>query len=86
MTYELFTPGPWLLDQVEPWTVYNTEYRGVMSGRDGGRFTPSNHHDWFLIAAAPELYDLVKKLVEHCPDATLARRAYTTLKNARGEY
>ena len=87
MNQELFMPGPWVLGSEggREWQISGK--RGVVIADWKQRaVVPRNPHDWHLIAAAPELYDMVKKLIEHCPDATLAKQAYTILSNARGEY
>lgn len=92
MAQELFTPGPWVVaDGPGDFTTsYVRSIRAgntlIMDDENYNRIVPKNSMDWHLIAAAPELYDIVKKLIEHCPDATLAVQAYTILSNARGEY
>lgn len=87
MTQELFTPGPWRLYQEPFWGIKDGNLdRTILDNEPYAPWVPSNPCDWHLIAASPELYDMVKKLVEFCPDATLANKAYTILSSARGEY
>jgi hypothetical protein len=86
MSQELFTPGPWMLNVDKEWQIHNGTAVLFDNDRVLRPTMPRNPMDWHLIAAAPELYDMVKKLIEHCPDATLAVQAYTILSNARGEY
>lgn len=92
MSQELFTPGPWFVSD-GPGAFTRSHVRSIRAGNtlimddeNYNRRVPRNPFDWHLIVAAPELYDMVKKLIERCPDATLAKQAYTILSNARGEY
>lgn len=59
------TTGPWSLRQDEAGHHREITDRGgttIISETEYGQETPTNHADWSLISAAPELLDTLKDL------------------------
>ena len=103
---EKWTKGPWRISADSP-TIIKKDYRRIGSddgeliasacGIDGSGFFPSDEeakHNAHLIAAAPEMYEALEKLVklvkairedEYEVDSLTTQPGELALKKARGE-
>jgi len=57
------TPGPWTFtpaDEIDDWTLHDSQFTFIKQDDSG---VPVSDADGFLIAAAPDLFDVVKEFV-----------------------
>ena len=92
-----FTPGPWEVKRIDQhcgpkkivtdWDVVPKKYKGFGDGAITRRI--DNEANARLIAAAPEMYDLLKETVEHIDEwnfpIALADRIQRALKKVEGD-
>jgi hypothetical protein len=92
MSNEKFTKGEWVIEEVEEAGFRNTNSLCLcVVTRDFDVISPvlgiRNNHDAHLIAAAPEMYALLKFLVENdsINDHSIDKEVLTLLTKARGD-
>lgn len=88
MTNAKWTQGPWVLSEdrghMGSWLLYSEEEYGIGQAWDIND-NPENKANAHLIAAAPDLYEALKKMVDACPFGDEPKGALTALAKARGE-
>ena len=79
-----FTPGTWVFSVSDKRREIRANSESLMCDEAYYPWTPSNHYDWHLIAAAPDLYKALEMALEYLPSYA-SNTALDALAKARGE-
>ena len=81
-----WTPGPWRVEYKYGDMAIIADGDSIMCDMTYYPLVPDNPNDWHLIAAAPDLYDALEKLI-NALDVSFDDdpNAYTALAKARGD-
>jgi hypothetical protein len=67
MSETRFTPGPWRVEHADGnCHIRDAAGNSLMCDEPYYPWVPKEQGDWYLIAAAPELFEALKHLVEKC--------------------
>lgn len=82
-----FTKGPWIFVQEDGCRkLKSTNGLGaMMCDEEYYPWVPNNVSDWYLIAAAPEMYRELKDIADNHTESPYQEELYRLLAKARGE-
>lgn len=82
-----FTKGPWIFVQEDGCRkLKSTNGLGaMMCDEEYYPWVPNNVSDWYLIAAAPEMYEMLDKLSDMDENQMMKKEINELLAKARGE-